>query len=147
MKALACELPRERNLPFSRFSQREIARQAVERGIVASISGVTVWRWLSADAIRPWLHRSWLWPRDPDFAVKASRILDLYHAIWQNELLGPDDYVICADEKTSIQERRRKAPGHPPAPGRLRRSEFEYERAGALVYLAAWDVRRARSID
>lgn len=31
-----------------------LARAAVERGIVPSISGTTVWRWLSAEAIRPW---------------------------------------------------------------------------------------------
>jgi hypothetical protein len=30
----------------------------------------------------------------------------------------------------------------PPAPGRALRVEHEYERGGALQYLAAWDVRR-----
>lgn len=116
----------------------------VARGIVASISGATVWRWLSADAIRPWAHRSWLWPRDVHFVPKASRILDLYHGIWEDEPLGHGDYVISADEKTSIQARRRKAVGSAPRPGRLRRCEFEYERCGALAYIAAWDVRRAK---
>ena len=54
VKALACELPAERDLPFSRFSHADITREAVQRGIVAAISGATVWRWLSADAIKPW---------------------------------------------------------------------------------------------
>ena len=76
IKALACELPSERNLPFSRFSHADIAREAVSRGIVASISGATVWRWLSADAIKPWSWRSWIFPRDPLFAEKAGRVLD-----------------------------------------------------------------------
>ena len=49
VKALACELPSERNLPFSCFSHAEIAREAVWSGIVASISGATVWRWHSSD--------------------------------------------------------------------------------------------------
>jgi hypothetical protein len=49
----------------------------MERGLVASISGTTVWRWLSEDAIRPFYHRSWIFPRDPDFAEKAGRVLDL----------------------------------------------------------------------
>ena len=111
---------------------------------MASISGATVWRWLSADAIRPWAHRSWLWPRDPCFAHKAAAVLDLYQGTWKGQPLGPEDYVISADEKTSIQARRRKAPGTAPGPGRCRRYEFEYERAGALAYLAAWDVRRAK---
>lgn len=58
VKALACELPSERNLPFSRFNHAEIAREAVRSGIVASISGTTVWRLLSSDAIKPWTYRS-----------------------------------------------------------------------------------------
>jgi len=109
-----------------------------------SISGLTVWRWLSQDAIRPWSHRSWIFPRDPQFAAKGGRVLDLYQGTWDGEPLGPDDYVISADEKTSIQARRRIAPGTPPAPGKTRRVEFEYERKGALAYMAAWDVRRAK---
>jgi hypothetical protein len=74
VKALACELPAERGVPLSRWSTAEIAHEAVARGIVAEISGATVWRWLSADAIRPWNYRSWIFPRDPDFAAKAGRI-------------------------------------------------------------------------
>ena len=146
VKALACELPKTCGLPLSRFSQRDIARHVVDEGIVASISGVTVWRWLSADAIKPWSHRSWIWPRDPDFLLKGSRVLDLYQRVWEGVALGPDEYVVCADEKTSIQARRRVAPEAPPAPGRKRRVEFEYERGGALAYLAAWDVAAAKVI-
>jgi len=144
VKALACELPSERNLPFSRFSHAEIAREAVRGGIVASISGTTVWRWLSSDAIKPWTYRSWIFPRDPQFAEKASRVLDLYQGVWNGKPLAPNDYVISADEKTSIQARNRNGLSTPPKPGRCRRIEHEYERAGSLAYLAAWDVQRAK---
>jgi hypothetical protein len=144
VKALACQLPAELGLPLSRFSHADIARQAVQRGIVASISGRTVWRWLDADAIKPWRYRSWIFPRDPRFAEKAGRVLDLYQGVWEGQPLGPNDYVISADEKTSIQARGRIAPGTAPAPGQMRRVEFEYKRAGALAYVAAWDVRRAK---
>lgn len=144
VKALACELPSERNLPFSRFSHAEIAREAVRSGIVASISGTTVWRWLSSDAIKPWTYRSWIFPRDPDFAEKAGRVLDLYQGLWENKQLAPNDYVISADEKTSIQARNRKGLSTVPKPGRCRRIEHEYERAGSLAYLAAWDVQQAK---
>lgn len=142
--ALACQLPCERNLPLSRISHADIAREAVENGIVASISGATVWRWLNADAIKPWQYRSWIFPRDPKFCEKASRILDLYQGIWDNKQLGPDDYVISADEKTSIQARNRHGRHLSPAPGQCQRIEFEYERAGAIAYMAAWDVHRAK---
>jgi hypothetical protein len=144
VKALACELPSERNLPFSRFSHAEIAREAIRSGIVASISGATVWRWLSSDAIKPWTYRSWIFPRDPDFAEKAGRVLDLYQGVWNGKQLAPYDYVISADEKTSIQARNRKGLFTSPKPGRCRRIEHEYERAGSLAYLAAWDVQQAK---
>lgn len=144
VKALACELPCERQRPFSRFSHAEIAREAVRRGIVGSVSGATVWRWLSADAIRPWSYRTWIFPRDPNFAEKAGLVLDLYQGLWAGKPLREDDYVLSADEKTSIQARKRKAESTAPAPGQDRRVEFEYERRGALAYLAAWDVRRAK---
>ena len=89
VKALACELPAEQGVPLSRWSSAELAREAVARGIVERISGTTVWRWLSADAIRPWNYRSWIFPRDPKFAEKAGRILDLYEGRWEGQLLEP----------------------------------------------------------
>src|ERR671927_33168 len=58
VKALACELPAERGVPLSRWSSAEPAREAIKRGIVATIAAVTIWRWLSEDAIRPWNYRS-----------------------------------------------------------------------------------------
>lgn len=144
VKALACQLPRDLGLPFSSLTHEDIAQQAVARGIVASISGATVWRWLAADAIRPWCYRSWIQPRDPDFERKAGMVLDLYHGVWQGTPLGKNDYVICADEKTSIQARERIVPTMPPCSGHAGRIEHEYKRRGALAYLAAWDVRRAK---
>jgi hypothetical protein len=107
-------------------------------------SGTTLWRWLGQDALRPWRHRSWIFPRDPQFARKAGRVIDLYQRRWKGAALGPRDYVLCVDEKTSIQARRRKHRSLPPAPGRPIYVEHEYARAGALAYLAAWDVQRAK---
>lgn len=144
VKALACQLPKDLGLPLSRLTYKEIAQVAVERGIAATISGATVWRWLSTDAIRPWCYRSWIWPRDPHFAHRAGRVLDLYHRIWEGQPLGADDYVLSTDEKTSIQARKRVVVTTPPSPGRAGRVEHEYERCGALAYVAAWDVHRAR---
>jgi len=144
VKALACELPADTGLPLSRFSRRDLVREVTQRGIVGQISGTTIWRWLDEDAIRPWQHRSWIFPRDPCFAEKAGRVLDLYQGHWQDQPLSSDDYVISADEKTSIQARVRLHPTQPPEPNQSMRVEFEYERGGALAYLAAWDVRHAK---
>jgi hypothetical protein len=144
IKSLACELPRSLGLPFSRLSMSAIVCEAELRGIVAAISLTTVWRYLTTDAIKPWMHRSWLFPRDPFFAEKATLVLDLYFRIFDGIPLGPKDFVISSDEKTSIQARHRKAIGIGPMPHKTRRVEFEYERMGAWAYLAAWDVHRAK---
>ena len=77
VKAIACELPRTHELPLSRFSRVELHRLVIERG-VTDASASTIWRWLHEDAIKPWQTRSWIFPRDPDFAEKAGRVLDLY---------------------------------------------------------------------
>jgi hypothetical protein len=77
VKALACELPHRRGRPLSRLSLADIRQEGMAQGIVAQVSGTTLWRGLSADALPPWQHRSWIFPRDPDFALKAGRILDL----------------------------------------------------------------------
>jgi len=140
---MACELPAKLGLPLSRFSRAELRRHALALGIVAEISGVTIWRWLREDAIRPWTRRSWVFPTDPHFTEKAGRVVDLYHRRWNGSRLGPRDFVICADEKTQIQIRSRAHPLTPPAPGRPTRVESEYKRHGTCAYLAAWDVHRA----
>ena len=144
IKALACELPATRGLPLSRLSTADIVREAQRCGLVATISDKTVWRWLHEDAIRPWRYRTWIFPRDPAFAVKAGRVLDLYGRQWEGQALAPDEYVLCADEKTSIQARLRKHATLPPRPGQAARVEHEYARGGAWAYLAALDVHRAK---
>lgn len=146
VKALACSPPPERKAPLARWSAAELADQAVTEGLVETISAATVRRWLAADAIKPWQHRSWIFPRDPHFAVKAARVLDLYERRWDGVELGDDEYVISADEKSQLQALRRRHPGAPAGPGRPARVEFEYRRGGTLAYFAAYDVHHARVI-
>jgi hypothetical protein len=146
IKALACEPPEARDVPLSRWSSLELAAQAVTEGLVEAISSSTVRRWLHADAIKPWRYRSWIFPRDPDFATKAARVLDLYARVFDGVALGPDDYVISADEKSQLQALRRCHPGRPAGPGHLSQVEFEYDRGGTLAYMGAYDVHRARLI-
>ncbi|MFD4876868.1 helix-turn-helix domain-containing protein [Streptomyces sp. NPDC058420] len=118
VKALACQLPTESGAPLSRCSYPQLAREAVTRAITDTISASTVRRWLKADALKPWRHRSWTFLRDPDFRATAQRVLDLHARIFDGAPLGEDEYVISADEKTSVQARCRCRP--PLAPGRAR---------------------------
>jgi transposase len=144
VKALACEMPATSGMPLARWSCPELARHAVASGITAALSSSTVRRWLTDDAIRPWQHRSWIFPRDPHFALKASRVLDLYQGEWEGEPLGEDEYVLSADEKPGVQARMRIHLPLPPGPERAMRIESEYHRFGTLAYLAAYDVHHAR---
>ena len=144
VKAMACEPPQARSVPLARWSSAELATQAVAEGLAVSVSAATVRRWLAEDAIKPWRYRSWIFPRDPDFAVKAARVLDLYQRVWDGVGLGGDEYVISADEKSQLQALSRCHPELVAGAGRVRRVEFEYERHGTLAYFGAYDVHRAR---
>lgn len=144
IKAMACEPPDRREVCLTRWSSHELAAQAVSEGLVEAISSSTIRRWLHAAAIKPWRYRSWIFPRDPDFAKKAARVLDLYERLFEGHGLGPDDYVLSADEKSQLQALSRRHRDLEAAPGRLRRVEFEYRRGGTLAYLGAYDVHRAR---
>jgi transposase len=147
VKALACERPSECDTPLAKWSCPELAVEAARRGIVASVSASTVRRWLAGDALKPWQHRSWVFPRDPHFALKAARVLDLYARVCDGTPLGDDDYVLSADEKPGVQARSRIHPSGPARPGqRPMRMESEYRRHGTLAYLAAYDVHRAHVI-
>jgi hypothetical protein len=146
IKALACQPPEDRGVPLSRWSSLELAAQAVTERLVETISSSTVRRWLHGDAIKPWRYRSWIFPRDPQFAAKAARVLDLYGRVFDGVALGGDDYVISADEKSQLQALRPCHQGRPAGPGHLSQVEFEYERGGTLAYMGAYDVHRARLV-
>ncbi|MDQ3586868.1 MAG: transposase [Actinomycetota bacterium] len=91
--------------------------------------------------------RSWIFRRDPDFRVKAGRVLDLYVRRFEGKLLHPGEFVISADEKSQLQALGRRHLTVPAGPGRPALCEFEYRRGGTLAYLAAWDVHHARLFD
>lgn len=139
VKAIACQPPVELGLPLSRLQVPDVREVVLNRGLAAEISGSTIWRWLAEDALRPWTFRSWIFPRDPDFEAKAGRVLDLYAGKLEGRRLGPNEFILSADEKTSIQARCRCHPSLPAAQSRAMRVEHEYERCGALQYLVAWD--------
>jgi hypothetical protein len=144
VKALACQPPEASGLPLSRWSCPDLAAQVVADGIARSVSTSTIRRWLGEDAIKPWQYQSWIFITDPNFAAKAARVLDLYNRVWDGKPLSANDYVISADEKTSIQARCRCHPHLPPGKARMMRVSHDFHRGGALAYLAAYDVHRAK---
>ncbi|MFI0711466.1 IS630 family transposase [Streptomyces inhibens] len=143
VKALACQLPAE----AGRAAVALVVPGAGPRGRRARhralLSASTVRRWLDQDALKPWQHRSWIFITDPGFRPKAERVLDLYARTWDGTPLGADEYVISADEKTSIQARCRCHPTLAPGQARAMRVNHPYKRGGALTYLTAYDVHQA----
>jgi len=118
--ALACALPAESGVPLSRWSSPDLARELAARRRLA-VSASTIGRWLAGDALKPWQHRSWISVRDPEFAARAARVLDLYAGTWDGKPLGAGDYVICADElgragARHCSEEQYVSPTRPPNP-------------------------------
>ncbi len=138
--ALACQLPAATGVPLSRWSGPELAAELASRGLTGPVSASSVLRILAEHPIKPWQYQSWLFPRDPDFAAKATVILDLYQGFYQGQRLRPGDRIVSVDAKPSIQARSRRHTATPPGPGQPMRVEHEYQRSGALALLAALDV-------
>jgi len=137
-------MPAIHKVPISRWSAADLGRYVRQTGIAATVSDSTIWRWLHEDAIKPWSYRSWIFPRDPQFAKKAGRVLDLYERVWNHLPLKEDEHVISADEKTSIQARHRRHETNPAISGSPMKVEHEYKRCGALAYIAGLDVHRGK---
>jgi transposase len=142
--ALACQLPAATGVPLAHWTGPELAAEITKAELASQISPSSVLRILAEHPIKPWQYQSWIYPRDPDFAAKATVILDLYQRYYQGKRLRPGDQVISVDAKPSIQARARCHPTSPPAPGRPARVEHEYERQGALALLAALDARTGK---
>lgn len=141
--AVVCETLEEHKAPLSRFSITDLLKIVIQEEGLSKLSHASLGRILAQDALKPWRYRYWLFPRDPEFVCKACVVLDLYAGFWQGQRLGPDEYVLSADEKT-IQVLKRCHDELPPVPGYTRRVEFEYERLGTIAYHAAWDVLRGQ---
>jgi len=143
--ALACQLPADTGVPLSRWTGPELKRELEDRALARAPMAVSsLLRILAENPVKPWQYQSWIYPRDPDFAAKATVILDLYQGFYQGKPLGPGDRILSFDAKPSIQARGRIHVTLPAAPGRPVRVEHEYVRHGALALLAGLDVHTGR---
>ena len=111
----------------------------VELGTVTSISSSTVGRWLAAEKIKPWRYHSWQHILDPQaFLERAAPVLRLYEQA--QELLQNGTWVVCVDEKTSIQARKRPQTPDPAVSGHPAHVSHRYKRRGALHLFGALSV-------
>ena len=137
MTATTCALPCEMDRPLARWSRRALARELQRRGCSASPS--TIGRWLRQEKLRPWRFRSWQHIQDPVVFLKRARpVLALYSQA--RALLEQGTWVVCLDEKTSIQAREGEADPRPVQSGSPVLVCPRYHRRGARQLFAALSV-------
>jgi transposase len=144
VKAVACDRAGARARGQVYFSIRDLAARVREVLALTALAPSTVWEILQQDALKPWQYRSWIFPRDPEFAARAGVVLDLYGRIYQGQPLGAGDFIFSGDEKPGLLLRSRCHPTVPPAPGHTGLQEFEYRRHGVAVLLSLMDVGNGR---
>jgi transposase len=137
--SLACQLPAASGVPLARWTGPELLAEITTQA-AGPLSLTSLRRILADHPVKPWQHRSWIYPRAPDFEAKAAVILDLYQGYYQGKRLRPGDRILSFDAKPQIQARGRRHATLPAAPGKSVRVEHEYTRHGALALLAGMDV-------
>ena len=137
--ATACSLPSSQGVPLSRWSRAELARRVAAACSAVSVSPSTIGRWLQAEKIRPWRYRLWQHIHDVDaFLSRARPILQLYACA--SSLLERGTWLVCVDEKTSIQARQAEQSARPARKGQRTRVAPRYKRRGARHLFAGLSV-------
>jgi hypothetical protein len=142
---LACELPDKADRSLSLWTCAELARTAIERGVVESISPQSVQRILQSYKLKPWRVHHWLSPKvemDEAFRATVLEVMDLY-----TRTPASREEIWSLDEKTSLQPRTRTAPNLPAQPGNVPICvEHEYVRKGALQLFAAFNTQTGKVV-
>ena len=140
--ALACEPPEKSGRPITHWTAKELADEAIKRGIVPSISVTQVGRYLREAALQPHKKRYWLNTREKDPVVFAGRVQAVCDTYQEVPALARDQgtHTVSTDEMTGLQALERSAPDQPMTYGRPERIEAEYTRHGTLTLIGNFDV-------
>jgi transposase len=130
---LACLEPIARGLHITHWSSQDLARQAVEDGIVSSICPATVRRLLHDVDLQPHRTRYWKTARlDARFKERAEQVLWCYGNA--ERLAAQGIWVVCVDEIPTFQVLERQ-PIRRAIPGSIEQQEFDYTRHGTVNML------------
>ncbi len=130
---LACLEPIAKGLHITHWSSEDLARQAVEDGIVGSISPATVRRLLHDVDLQPHRTRYWKTARlDARFKERAEQVLWCYGNA--ERLAEQGIWVVCVDEIPTFQILERQ-PLRRAIPGSIEHQEFDYTRHGTVNML------------
>jgi hypothetical protein len=137
--ATACSLPCAHGVSLARWSRAELVRQLAQQPALARVSKGTIGRWLRSEHIRPWRYRMWQHIQNPTaFLSRAGSVLQLYAQA--SSLLSSGTWLVCVDEKTSIQAREAEQAPRPAIRGQRQCQSPRYSRRGARHLIAGLSV-------
>lgn len=155
---LACTKPKDHGLAAELWTLKELAKYsrtyAPEAGheCLSKAVKATIWRILTADAVKPHKIEYYLERRDPAFEQKMQEVLMVYQEVnLQNDLKEnafPSLITVSVDEKPGVQAIQNIAPDLPPKPGKHKSvgRDYEYKRLGTVSILAALDLHDGKII-
>ena len=155
---LACTKPKDHGLAAELWTFKELAKYsrtyAPEAGhdCLSKAVKATIWRILTADAVKPHKIEYYLERRDPAFEQKMQEVLMVYQEVnLQNDLKDnalPSVVTVSVDEKPGVQAIQNIAPDLPPKPGKHKSvgRDYEYKRLGTVSILAALDLHDGKII-
>ncbi len=137
--ALVCSDPPE---GFDRWTLRLIREKAVKDGVVRAISVETIRVILEEHDLKPWRQRSWCVPElDEEFIEKMEGVLEVYERPYD-----PGKPVVCVDEKPIQLLGDVRSPSG-LAPGKPRRTDYEYKRNGTANVFCAVEPSQGRYLN
>ena len=106
---------------------------------MSGVSASTVGRWLKAERIRPWRYHAWQHIQNPQtFLQRARPVLQAYERAMA--LLREGTWLVCVDEKTSIQAREAEQAPRPAIAGHVAHQSPRYHRRGMRHLIAGLSV-------
>lgn len=137
--ATACSLPCQQGVPLARWSRAELVRHLAGQPNLAQVSAGTLGRWLASERIQPWRYRMWQHIHDgAAFLARAGPVLQAYSQA--TALLRSGTWLVCVDEKTSIQAREAEQGPRPARRRQCQRQSPRYTRRGARHLIAGLSV-------
>lgn len=155
---LACTKPKDHGLAAELWTFSELAKYTRKHApgaghnSLSKAAKATIWRILSANAVRPHKIKYYLERRDPDFEQIMQEVLMVYREVnLQNDEkinVPPSIITVSIDEKPGVQAIQNIAPDLPPKP-EVHKSvsrDYEYKRLGTVSILAALDLHDGKII-
>ena len=134
MISVACEDPEKSNRPVTSWTAKEIASEAVLRGIVSSVSVSPRQRFLHQVQLQPHQKKGWCFTTEKDQELFQSQAEAVSHAYLDAPKLLQEKNIrtVSIDEMTSLQTNEKRAAGRRPSPGQCGKEECQYTRHGTV---------------